>query len=143
MRLFRKTAFLAAVVSTFACHDTAGPPLVAADFALDNINGRPLPTYLSPIPESPTIVSSTLHLDRAGNATLTQSLRQMGNNITQIATYSYTISGNHIAFGYNCPPNANCLAPPSGTISGDNLSLDMSGGSGAVVYNYLLAYFMD
>ena len=143
MRLFRKTAFLAAIVSTFACHYTAGPPLVAADFALDNINGRALPTILSPIPESPTVVSSTLHLDGAGNATLTQYLRQMGNNITQIATYTYTISGNHIAFGYNCPPYADCIAPPSGTISGSSLSLDMSGGSGTLIYNYLLAYFME
>jgi hypothetical protein len=67
----------------------------------------------------------------------------MGNDVTQTGTYTYTISGDHIAFGYNCPINANCIAPPSGTISGSNLSLDMSGGSGAIVYNYLLAYLMD
>jgi hypothetical protein len=145
MHVLCKTAVLTAIVSTIACHDAAGPPPLPADFVLDNINGRQLPTYWSPIPESPTIISSTLHLDGAGNATLTEHRLQMTapGDFTVTSTYTYTISGNQISFGYNCPPNAQCVAPPHGTISGANLSLDMSGGSGAVVYNYLLTSRID
>ena len=145
MHVFRKTAVLVAIVSTFACHDAAGPPPLPADFVLDNINGRSVPTYWMPIPESPTVISSTLHLDGAGNATLTEHRVQMTapGDFTATSTFTYTISGNQIAFGYSCPPNAQCVAPPRGIISGSHLSLDMSGGSGAIVYNYLLTSLID
>lgn len=145
MHVFCKTAVLTAIVSTMACHDAAGPPPLPADFVLDNINGRQLPTYWLPIPESPNIISSALHLDGAGQATLTEHRLTMisPGDFTVTSTYTYAISGNQIAFGYNCPPYALCVVPPHGTISGSNLSLDMTGGSGAVVYNYLLTSRID
>jgi hypothetical protein len=139
MLLSCKVAFLAAVVSTLGCHDLAAPPPLPAPFVLLDINGRSVPTYLTPIPESPTIVSSTLRLDGAGNATLIERRRQMGVDVAQTIIYTYTISGNLITFAFTCPSNANCVAPPKGTISGSRLSLDMSGGgSDPIVYNYLL-----
>lgn len=144
MRLISKTALLAAIVSTFACHEAGGPPPVTKDFVLDNIDGRALPTYFTPIPESPTILGSTLHLDGDGHATLVQHVRQMGNVVIQTANYTYTISGNQIAFQYYCGPDANCVAPPHGTISDSGLSLDMSGGGSAgIIYNYRLPYALD
>jgi len=138
MRLICKTAFFVAVVSTLACHDL-GPPPLPADFVLDNINGRALPTFLSPIPESPTIISSTLHLDGAGQATMTEHRVQMaGGDLTFTSNYHYVIIGNKIQFSFFCPSNADCITPPTGTISGSQLSLDMSGGTKQLIYNFQL-----
>ncbi len=116
----------------------AGPPPLPAEFVLDNIDGRPVPTYLTPISESPTIISSTLRLDGVGNAVMTERRRQMGSEVTYTRTYTYKISGNQIVFDLSCPIDAICVAPPKGTISGSRLSLQY-GGSQATVYNYVLS----
>jgi hypothetical protein len=106
---------------------------------LDNINGRALPTFLSPIPESPTIISSTLHLDGAGQTTMTEHRVQMaGGDLTFTSNYHYVITGNKIQFSFFCPSNADCIMPPTGTISGSQLSLDMSGGTKQLIYNFQL-----
>src|SRR2546423_1787498 len=131
MHLFRKTFFIVgAIVSTLACHDFAAPPAPPTTYALDNINGRPLPTYFSPVPEAPTIISAILELDATGGAKLTEHRNQMaGGDVTNTSSYVYTISGNAIQFEYRhpCPINANCVAPPKGTISGSRLLLEMYG----------------
>ncbi|MFL5463948.1 MAG: hypothetical protein ACJ770_12410 [Gemmatimonadaceae bacterium] len=141
MRLFCRPALLAAVVSMLACHSLAAPPALPADFALKDIDGRSLPTYVSWFPESPTVISATVHLDGLGTATITEHRLQMaGGDVTVTSSYTYAISGNAITFNFDCPANANCVAPPKGTISGSRLSLDMSGGgSHRIFYNYLLA----
>jgi hypothetical protein len=118
----------------------SGPPPLPADFVLENINGRPVPTYLTPIPESPTIISSTLSLDGVGNAAMTEHFRQMGSDVTYTVTYTYKITDNEIEFDYSppCPPNALCVEPPRGTISDDRLSLKIAGPNSAITYNYVL-----
>ena len=145
MRLISKTALLAVIVSALACHDdVAGTLPLPRLFTLTNINGRDLPTYFTPVPESRTIISSTLELDGAGNATLTERVRQMGTDAIQTSNYTYTISGDQISFFFYCPPDANCIAPPHGTISDSTLSLDMSGGGREpIVYNYRRALLVD
>lgn len=141
MSVFRKTAMLAVILSAVACRDATAPgPRLAADFVLNDIDGRPVPTYSTPIPESPTVVSSTLHFDFAGRAVLTQHLKQMGGDITLTGTYTYTISGSQIDFELSppCPVGADCIGPPKGTISGSHLSLDMSATGTGGIYNYSL-----
>jgi hypothetical protein len=141
MRLPCQKAFLLFAASTIACHDPASPPVVTARFELSDINGRSLPTFESPIPESPTIFSATLQLDAAGGASLTEHRHQMaGGDVTYTSTYTYKITGNQIQFGYiqPCPPNANCVEPPKGTITESGLSLARYGANSGIVYNFRL-----
>ena len=141
MHLFRKTVFVGVIASTLACHDLAAPPTPPTSYALDNINGRPLPTFFSPIPEAPTIISAILQLDASGGAKLTEHRNQMaGGDVTYTSNYTYKIIGNEIQFDYNppCPINALCVEPPKGTIAGSRLSLAMNGSSSGIVYNFRL-----
>ncbi len=139
MSLTCKAAVIAfTVVSAVACGDPAAPvPPVA--YRLDNVSGRPLPTFISPIPEEAIIIGASLELDATDRATLTELLRQMsGAVVTRTNNYTYTITGNQIQFDYDppCPPNALCVEPPRGTIAGDELSLSMFGSGGEIVYNF-------
>jgi hypothetical protein len=139
MHLSRKSVFFVAIASTLACHDSTAPRTVSAQFVLNDIGGRALPTYLSATPGlTPTIVSNTLTLYKDGTAKTTEH-RVEWNGVENTYTWqnTYTITGNQIEFVYNCPPNADCIAPPRGTIVGNRLVLDVSGGSGAIIYNYL------
>jgi hypothetical protein len=141
MRLPCQKAFLLFAVWTIACHDPTSPPAVVARFELSDINGRSLPTFEWPIPESPTIFSASLQLDASGEASLTQHRRQMaGGDVTYTSTYTYKITGNQIQFDYikPCPPNALCVAPPNGTITESGLSLAMYGSNSGIVYNFRL-----
>jgi hypothetical protein len=141
MSLSRKIAFVGAIVSVFACNDLAAPPSPPVGYTLANINGRPLPTFVSPIPESPTILSATLQLKATGLATLTEHRNQMaGGDIIFATNYTYTITGNEIQFDYDppCPANALCAAPPKGTISGSRLTLVMYGANSGIVYDFHL-----
>ena len=141
MSLSGKTLFAAAVFSTLACHELAGPPTPPVGYALENISGRALPTFVSPIPEGPTVISASLQLDASGGAMLTERRREMdGSDVTYTSNYTYEITGNQIQFDYSppCPPNALCAEPPKGTISGMHLSLAMYGSSSGVVYNFRL-----
>lgn len=141
MSLSRKIAFVGAIVSAFACNDLAAPPNPPADYTLANINGRPLPTFESPVPESPTILSATLELKAGGLATVTEHRNQMaGGDLIFTSNYTYTITGNEIQFDYDppCPANALCAEPPKGTISGSRLTLVMYGASSGIVYDFRL-----
>jgi hypothetical protein len=53
MRLVCQKVFLFALVVTLACHDNPTVPALPVVFTLIDINGRPLPTFVSPIPEAP------------------------------------------------------------------------------------------
>ena len=90
MRVFCKTAFLAAIVSTLACHDAAGPAAIRAQFVLDNIHGRPLPTYPAATPGlTPTILSSTLTLGNDGHASITEHQTEFdGTDVTRTTNYT-------------------------------------------------------
>ena len=141
MRLPCQKALLLLAVSAIACHDSSGPtqPTVFAQFVLNDINGRALPTYLAGTPGlTPTIVSNTLILYKDGTAKTTERrVEWNGVDHTYIWKNTYTRTGIEIEFAYHCPPAAMCIAPPHGKIIGNRLSLDVSGGSGAIIYNYL------
>ncbi|MFL5611663.1 MAG: hypothetical protein ACJ78G_13240 [Gemmatimonadaceae bacterium] len=140
MRLSCKKLFMGVIAASFACHDpVAAPPPDA--YALANINGRPLPTFVLAIPEAPTITSAVLLLERSGRARLTEHRRDMGGtDLTYTSNYTYKINGNNIQFEYNppCPPNAICVAPPSGTIASSRLLLTMYGPNSEIVYDFVL-----
>ena len=139
MRLLRQTVFSAIVVGAIACHDASGPPTLPANYLLSSINGRPLPTYLAPLPESPTVTYSTLFLGSAGNAVLIEHRQVMTapGDVTYTTNFTYSIHDNTIDFHIDCPDNALCAAPV-GKFVNSHLLVDFSGGTGAVVYDYQL-----
>ena len=143
MHLLRQTALVGIIVAGIGCHDVSGPPGLPANYLLTSINGRPLPTFLSPIPESPTVNYSTLFLDGSGNAIRIENQRVMisPGEVTYTTNYTYTISGNTIQFHILCPQDALalCAKPPVGTFVNSHLLLDLSGGSNQIVYDYQLA----
>jgi hypothetical protein len=145
MRLSCQKVFLLMLASTIGCHDPVAPQTLAAHFDLENINGRPLPTYFSPTPGlAPTILSASLSLDHAGKAVMTERRREFdGTETTYTNTFDYRIHGDQIEIGLfePCPSNANCVGVLSGTISGQTLSLIIIQVSidGSVTYNYRIS----
>lgn len=143
MHLLRKTAVFGIIVAAMGCHDVSGPPTLPANYLLRSINGRPLPTYLSLFPESPTVLYSTLFLDGSGNAVVIENQRVMiaPGEVTYTTNYTYTIRGKTVEFHIVCPPDALalCAGPPIGTFVDSHLLLDFSGGSNRLVYDYQLA----
>ena len=142
MRFFRKTVLVAVAASIPACHDTSGPPALPANYMLVSVNGRPLPTVTSPIPEAPTVLDGTLFLDGGGNAVIREHQHVMiaPGEVTYTTNYTYTISDSKVAFqsATPCPPDAICAAPPVGTFLHNHLLVDMSAGNGTLVYDYQL-----
>jgi hypothetical protein len=139
MRHFCQRALVLLLGATVACNDSTGPTLPAT-FALVDINGRGLPTYLSPTPGlSTTVLSAYLILDNAGRASWLERRREFGGaEITIASTLAYMIRGNRIDIGpTECPPDANCISF-SGSISNEALSLVVGRMTleGSIVYNY-------
>lgn len=131
--------FVIAAIASTACRDVSAP-LHPVDYVLTAIDGRSLPTFISPVPEGPTVLSGTFLLDGASHATANEVRRDMsGNQYTFDATYRYTISGNVIQFDFDphCGgPAIDCASPPKGLISGNHLLIDYSGGNSQPIYDY-------
>jgi hypothetical protein len=138
MRLACQTAFLVSLVAALACHDSPTDPPLVAHFTLVNINGRSLPTFVSPIPEAPSITSGSLDLYEAGRAVMMELKRdpiQGDFNVT--TTLGYQIVGDKIEL-FCLPSHAEqvaCVAHFAGTISGLDLSLTIDPGQ-PLVYHY-------
>ena len=145
MRLSCQKAFLLLLISTIGCHDSTGPLTLPAQFELENISGRQLPTYFSTTPGlTPTILSASLTLDNAGKAVMTEHRREFdGTEATITNTFDYRIKDNHIEIGSfePCPINAMCIGTLKGTISGETLSLIVVQISinASIIYNYRIA----
>jgi hypothetical protein len=137
MRLVCQKAFFLALVVTLACHEVSGPPPFPADYVLDNINGRALPTFVSPIPEGPTIVSAELHLDGAGRAEMTEHRHDINQgDLIVFQDLDYRITGTGIEIGCLRVHSATAQCPDYvGTISESTLSLSIIPNQ-PVVYNY-------
>ena len=136
----QKALFLFGFVAVAACHDTSAP-LQPVDYMLINIDGRPVPTTMTPVPESPTVLSGSIFLDGGRHATVSEQRRDIsGNEYSWIVRYRYTISGNVVHFDYDptCGgPAADCAILPIGTIDGPHLLMDYSGGQKLLVYDYV------
>jgi len=141
MNLSRPKVFLVVLVSTLACHNAAGPPSLPAEFVLDNINGRPLPTYLASTPgPTATIFSANLTLDGSGNAVMTEHRQDvLRGDFRSTITLDYRINGNTIELGCFRPHPANLLCIDySGIISSVTLRLTIAS-SQPLIYNYRIA----
>lgn len=137
MHLFRRIALVAAIGSTFGCHDASGPAGTPTGYMLVSINGRSLPTFFSPLPEAPTITHGTLWLNGVSHAVITEHRKEMtGEEVSYTSNLTYTITGDVIQFDYNCPQGS-CARPPKGVFVNSHLLLDMSGNN-EVVYDYML-----
>jgi hypothetical protein len=146
MRLSCQKAFLVLLVSAIGCDDNTGPLAFPAQFQLENINGRQLPTYFAPTPgPTKTILSASLFLDNAGQALMVEHRREFdGAESIVTNTSNYTIRGNQIEINSfePCPINSIfCIGTVNGTISGQTLSLSIVEISpwGGIVYNYRIA----
>jgi len=144
MRLPSRTVFLVSLAFVISCRDSSGPAAVTARFELNDIDGRALPTPPAFTPGlTPTILSSTITLDEAGNAAVTVHRTEWdGRDVTSTTNYTYKITGSQIEFDFSppCPPNALCARPPRGTLFMGRLSLEMGYvNSDPILYNYRLA----
>jgi hypothetical protein len=140
MRLPRQQAFALLIVAAIGCNDSVGPKLPAT-FDLVNINGRELPTFLSPTPGlTPTILFASLTLDNNGKAFWLEARRESDGTQTILNnTFDYRLTFNQIEIGSfsPCAANANCMGTYKGTISNETLSLNVqTTDAGAIVYNY-------
>jgi hypothetical protein len=141
MRLVCQKAFLLALVVTLACHDASGPLPIPPDFVLANINGRALPTFVSPIPEAPTILAGYVHFDASGRVALTEHQRDIAHVETIVTnTLDYRVNGDKIELGCFRPYPANivCASGYTGTISENALSLTRTSNT-PVTFNYINA----
>jgi len=114
---------------------------MSAAFALNDIDGRPLPTYIAATPGlTPTILSGSLSLAESGEAEMTEHRTEWnGVDATYTVNYAYEIRNNEIIFSMlqPCPSNANCVAPPKGTISLGRIALEIGRlDNRPILYNY-------
>jgi hypothetical protein len=137
--MFRATLLTVAIAAGAACHD-ASAPLQPVNYVLTSINGVPVPTTMTPIPESPTVLSGSFFLDGGSHAVAHERRRDLsGNEYDWDVRYRYTITGNVVTFNYDPPcggPAADCAIIPKGTVDGLHLSIDYSGGQNLAVYDY-------
>ena len=145
MRLLSRKVFLLPLSLAFviSCRDSSGPPAITARFELNDIDGRALPTPPAFTPGlTPTILSSTITLDEAGYAVVTEHRTEFdGRDVTYTSHYTYKITGTHIEFELSppCPPNAICAGAPKGTLFMGRLSLEMGYvNTDPILYNYRL-----
>jgi hypothetical protein len=142
MRLSSQKAFLALLIATIGCHESTGPQTVSANYALQAINGRQLPTYLAQTPGlNATIYWATLTLDQSGKAVMTEHRRVEPSSTegTYTITSDYRIRGLQIEIGsfQPCPINANCAPNMTGMIIGSTVKLAINPGSSfPISYEY-------
>lgn len=138
MNLLRWFTLVLTLGAALGCHDTVAP--IPSTYALVTIGGRELPTFYSPIPEAPTIISGSLLFNGKGVATLRQQQRDInGNQTSSFTLYRYAIKNGVIEFDYypSCPPFALCIRLPKGTLINDHALIDFFG-DGSVIFDYRL-----
>jgi hypothetical protein len=143
MRLLGQKAFFLILVSGLACSDSTGPQTISAFFSLQSIDGRALPTFVAQTPgPTTTIISSSLLLDKTGNAVRIEHRNEMlRGDVTDTTTYEYTMHGAQIEIFspvvclaiYSCPP-----FEWAGTVSPFALSLVINpySSDSHIVYRY-------
>ena len=129
---------LVLLVAIAACTEPSEPSSISAQFILTDVDGVSLPAGSVP---GPTIVSGTMVLNQLGFAAVTEDRVESNGTHTTITThYIYTIRASQITFAdpVPCPPNANCVAPPTGMILDNGLRVQLVFPPGYLfmVYNY-------
>jgi hypothetical protein len=133
MRLLGRKRVLVLAFVSFACNTTSGPSEVAGHFALDNVNGRPVPTFMAPGPGATIVASGSVTFDKMGGAVLTERrVESTGSDLTLSENFAYKVSSGHITLD----PIGLCGIPEgctiNGTISGRIVTLEI----GPLVYSY-------
>ena len=149
MRLSCEKASVLALTLTIACHDSTAPS-PRDSYLLESVNGQPVPTVIrAGGGDTTTLFWATLTLDAAGKAEIVAATRRVSTSAppreaTDIARYSYRVFGDSIAFDYSppCPPNALCVRPPYGKITGLTVNLFL-GANPAASYIYRLAPWIN
>jgi hypothetical protein len=140
MRLSCQKVSLVAFALIIACNDPAGPTAVSAHFALQSINGRPLPTYLAATPgPTATILSSSLTLDNTGKAVIVEHRDDMWiGERTYTSTTTYTLRGSRLEIdGQACLAYPECIGDRVGSILNDRLYLTINPETDfPIVYEY-------
>jgi len=140
MHFVRKFAMTLTVSAALACQGTTGPTSPPSSYTLLTINGRQLPTFYSPIPEAPTVISGSLSFDGKGLVTIREQRRDInGKDTVYSITYRYSLNGGAIIFDYypSCPPFAACVRLPKGTLVNDHALIDYNG-DGSLIFDYEL-----
>jgi hypothetical protein len=135
MILSSQKAFVLALTLTLACQESTAPP-ISGPYELESINGEPVPANIQAEGgDTITVISSSLTLDAAGKAQLSEHIRYVHpgsppGEDTYTTGYSYRITGGDVIgqtviFDYSppCPPNALCAEPPVGRFIGSKLVL--------------------
>jgi hypothetical protein len=136
MRLSRWSSISLIAIVLTACTDSLDPNEIPGAYNLDDIDGRPLPTYQAATPGHPlTVNSAGLSLDFDGTAQLIENVTAFdGTQSTITSNYTYRRDGRDLIFELSppCPINANCVAPPRGRVPSTHL-VDLEFGSGNTV----------
>jgi hypothetical protein len=147
MHLIGRNALILLAIPLAACSESTAPERLTAQFVLNDINGRALPTYQAATPgNTATILSGTLTLDNSGQATMVEQRRELdGTEITLTMNYAYEIKGTSIIFSMlePCPIDASCMSPPTGTYSRLTGRVDVEigrFGDEPIVYHYQPAF---
>jgi hypothetical protein len=140
MRLSRWSSISLIAIALAACTDNIAPKDFAGAYNLNDINGRPLPTYEAPTPGlTRTIRGAGMSLDFGGTAQLVQAVTEFDGTPNTVTTnYTYRIKGNDLIFAFSpvCPCDY-ISPPPTGRVtSTGDLDLDMGGGDISIVYHF-------
>jgi len=139
MYMSRWSSVLSIAIALTACTNSLDPKTVPGAYTLNDINGRPLPTYEAPTPGlTRTIRSAGLSIDFGGTAELTLAVTQFdGTQATITMHYTYRLKDHDLIFASPCPPDANCLAPPKGRVlSTGDIELDIGSAEFPIVYHF-------
>jgi hypothetical protein len=144
MRLPRLIGVVVVALLATSCSDSTAPPRrVTALFALESVNGQPLPTTFSSGTWTFSIYSETIRLDDAGTATISENRREVSGtyqrDINAALQVPYEIRGDRITLGFPCGngPLDDCAPNRSGLITGSTLTLTpFRNAEGSVTYSY-------
>ena len=132
MILSRWKYFVLVLGLPFACDSTALDPLTSDVYVLESVDGSPPPRVIhSNEGYSSTIVWSTLRLEEAtATAVLVERVHSTfpdapATDATETRRYAYQVEGEDVLFSYRppCPPNALCVAPPTGKLGPSTVTL--------------------
>ena len=146
MRLSCMKALLLIGALTTACHETTAPPKEPGTYSLESFNNQPLPAVVSAGGLDTTLlVSATLFLDGAANATVIAHSREVHpstppRDAIDTTLFTYRVVGDSIAFSYRCPYDGLCPLRPFGKTTSSTLTLYYGGSpqAGAVYFYRLL-----
>ena len=141
MYLSRWSSILPIAIALTACTDSLDPSTVPGAYNLNDINGRPLPTYELPTPGlTRTIRSAGLTINFSNAVELTQEVTQFDGTQSTITThYTYHIKDHDLilAFSPPCTAPVDCMSPPTGRVTptGD-IDLNLGGVDAPIIYHF-------